>query len=989
MSITTLLRPGLAIATIACLTMTYNATAQTLEENIAEIYQQWIPAHTEVGKVKVKSIKFDDKTKTATVNVNDAGVDMHYTPETYNGLVEALKAGLPKDKRNYKIVIMSGKQDVGELVLGTPRNNPAPTEAERFVERTWMQEAPQGLDGANIAVWQSHGWYFEPKLNRWEWQRARVMETVEDLYTQSYVMPFLMPMLENAGAYVMSPRERDIQLIEIIVDGDGGHAYAGGYTEKNGKKKWSDGGEGFAYVNDVLYGTDNPFKNGRYRKAKTVNNLNDASTAVYKADIPEAGDYAVYVSYASEPNSVTKAPYTIHSKRGDQTVTVNQKMAGGTWVYLGHFPFDAGEQEIVSLTNFVPGVEGVVTADAVKIGGGMGNVARTPGEPLDSLDYQPMLSNYPRFTEGARYWLQWAGMPDSVYSPTKGINDYQDDYCSRALWVNYMSGGSSMNPQQPGLGIPLDLSFAWHTDAGTTLNDSIIGTLSIYSTDKGNPLANGGTRLASRDLADIVQTEIVTDIRAGFEPEWSRRKLWDRGYYEARVPVVPSMLLELLSHQNLADMKYGLDPTFRFAVSRAVYKGMLKFLAARDGREYVVQPLPVRSFAINHGSGNDYVLSWKETVDTLEPTAKPDYYVVEMRINDGAFQEAAKVSDMQWTFTGAQPDNIYSFRIVAGNNGGVSFPSETLAMGISSQGGREVTVVNGFTRISAPDWFEAGEIAGFVDDRDHGVPYINDISFIGDQIEFRRSIPWMDDDASGFGSSRANYEKEVIAGNTFDYPAIHGQAIMAAGHSFISQSVEAFADPLNTCDSKIIDLILGKQKETPIGRGIMGTRYKALTTELQDALTRHAQQGADILVTGSYVATDLWDNAYSTPEVRERDQKFADEILGFKWRVGQASITGEVYQVPIRYKAFTGGEYAFNSQLNADSYAVESPDSFYASNPEKGATLMRYTENNLVAGIATDQGDYQTVILGFPFEVIKGADNRDSLMKQILNFFGE
>ena len=57
------------------------------------------------------------------------------------------------------------------------------------------------------------------------------------------------------------------------------------------------------------------------------------------------------------------------------------------------------------------------------------------------------------------------------------------------------------------------------------------------------------------------------------------------------------MLLELLSHQNFADMKFGLDPTFRFTVSRAIYKGMLKYLSARYGCAYAVQPLPVNSFA--------------------------------------------------------------------------------------------------------------------------------------------------------------------------------------------------------------------------------------------------------------------------------------------------------------------------------------------------------------------------------------------------------
>ena len=43
----------------------------------------------------------------------------------------------------------------------------------------------------------------------------------------------------------------------------------------------------------------------------------------------------------------------------------------------------------------------------------------------------------------------------------------------------------------------------------------------------------------------------------------------------------------------MADMRYGLDPAFRFTASRAVYKGILKFLANRYGCAYAVQPLPV------------------------------------------------------------------------------------------------------------------------------------------------------------------------------------------------------------------------------------------------------------------------------------------------------------------------------------------------------------------------------------------------------------
>ncbi len=34
------------------------------------------------------------------------------------------------------------------------------------------------------------------------------------------MLPYLVPMLENSGAVVMLPRERDVQKNEVIVDND-------------------------------------------------------------------------------------------------------------------------------------------------------------------------------------------------------------------------------------------------------------------------------------------------------------------------------------------------------------------------------------------------------------------------------------------------------------------------------------------------------------------------------------------------------------------------------------------------------------------------------------------------------------------------------------------------------------------------------------------------------------------------------------------------
>lgn len=93
-----------------------------------------------------------------------------------------------------------------------------------------------------------------------------------------------------------------------------------------------------------------------------------------------------------------------------------------------------------------------VSADAVKIGGGYGNVARTVCDSLRQADtfYPEETSGYPRFCEGARYWLQWAGFDASVYSPKNFTDDYKDDYMSRAHWVNALAGGSERMPDSAG-----------------------------------------------------------------------------------------------------------------------------------------------------------------------------------------------------------------------------------------------------------------------------------------------------------------------------------------------------------------------------------------------------------------------------------------------------------------------------------------------------------------------------------------------------------
>ncbi|MCX6259490.1 MAG: N-acetylmuramoyl-L-alanine amidase, partial [Bacteroidia bacterium] len=812
-----------------------------------------------------------------------------------------------------------------------------------LVRKTGGNDPSKGLFGNSIALWHSHGYYFEMALDRWEWQRAKLFGTVEDISIMGYVVPYLTKMLENAGATVFLPRERDIQTHEVIVDND--RSTQGSefvlHSEKNIQKIQ----KGFL-LTDTLFPGFNPFKNGT-----SLRIINDSAT--YIPEIPQKGDYTVYISYPLLQDNSKEVRYIVSHTGGKTEFIVDQTMGGETWIYLGTFNFNSGRNAGTG-SIVVKGADkdnGLIALDAVRFGGGMGNVARRPSADIiknqqslneniaegiekgnpDASEFTWKLSGMPRFLEASRYWLQYAGMPDTlVYTPTNYKNDYNDDYQSRGLWVNYLAGDpwSAGNDKTGGLGLPVDLSLAFHSDAGVTPGDSIIGTLAIFYTSADNgKFASGTSRMASRDLSDIVQTQIVEDIRKEFEPQWTRRGLWDRPYSEVRRPNVPGMLLELLSHQNLADMRYNLDPRFRFSVSRSVYKGILKYLAYVENREYTVQPLPVTGFAITPLSGKKVRLSWEPVIDGDEPTSKPDKYRIYERRGDNGFG---------------------------------------------------VLVVSGFDRISGPSWIDTGSVAGIAWWDDRGVPFHNDMITIGDQYDFNRKDPWLDDDSPGWGASYTDIAGKVNPGNNFNYPYIHGKAIMDAGYSFFSVSDEYFTSPaMDASNYKIIDLIFGEEKSTQFFNDTSRIDFRIYTPELMEKIEQVTQAGTGIFMSGAYVGSDLLIPGDSTAI------KFAGKTLHFLPRTGHAERTGKIYATDYAKPAFTG-TFNFNTGYSPSIYSVEAPDAIEPAG--KGAVCsFRYSENNTSAGVAF-KGVYNTIILGFPFETILSEKQRELLMSQILNF---
>ena len=977
-------------------------------------------------KFKYDTVVVNPQSKSVRLVMNEGFSYIPFRPENTLRYSQDFKQLLGRKFRNYSVSIESMKKEIQELIPNFYRDQSVAIDAKRLSQTTYTKlpvvrnssantNFPEGLSNRNIALWHSHGWYYENTLDRWEWQRARVFLTVEDLWTMSFVVPYITPMLENAGAQVLLPRERDTQKHEIIIDADGsseGAIYQElGETLQDGKEN------GFGLKVPFLLEGENPFQMGGTRQMNARKNA--TSQVVFMPEISESGEYAVYISYVRNDENVTDAHYTVYHSGGKTEFLVNQTIGGETWIYLGTFRFEKGTNGRVELTNQSSETGKKVSVDAVRLGGGMGNVVRgmasdmdkllklrnDQGFALDSSKWLPFASQRPRYQEGARYFLQYAGMPDTlVYILNKakvdysnrgkdaaafakreaGKDDYKDDYQCRAEWVNYLMGapnGPKGNPNVKGLGIPVDMALAFHTDAGTTPDSTIVGTLMIYDTTYGlDAFANGQSRWASRDLADIIQTQVVGDLQKLYFPQWTRRPMWNKQYSEAARTKVPTVLSELLSHQNFADMAMAYDPRFKFDVSRAYYKGILKFLAFQNGQKYVVQPLSVNHFQMKT-EGKAIRLSWTPVTDKLEPTAVSKSYKIYTRIENGGFDNGREVNEPSYLFKDLKPGVIYSFKVTAMNEGGESFPSEILACSLPTDNQKPVLIVNAFDRICGPATFDNGKEAGFRMGEDEGVAYKTDLGYIGEQYDFDRKSPWKDDDASGWGSSHADQETRVVQGNSFDYPLVHGQSFRNNGLGFISMSDEAFEQKnWNATDFSALDIIFGEEKTTKPLYGLQKKDFTLFTPEMRQAISEYTSgEKAKLFLSGAYIGTDL-DLCGDTLA-----RHFASEVLHYRLMTNHASKSGSVYPVNAVADQFPG-KYLFVQDYNPGIYKVESPDAIEPKG-ENAKVLFRYKGDNKTAGVCFD-GNYHSVILGFPFETITTDKQRDELVGHILKYWG-
>ena len=184
----------------------------------------------------------------------------------------------------------------------------------------------------------------------------------------------------------------------------------------------------------MLLDGENPFTAGTSETVVTIapDDARHESTANWTADIPERGRYAVYVSYRSYPNSASDARYTINHLGGETHVTVNQQMCGGTWLYLGHYDLAKGKPKkpIVVLSNLSDEDETVVSADAVKIGGGENHRMGLFDMILLKDNHIDFAGGIRKAIHGAREYLRAKGKDIPIECEVRSLEDIDEVFAA-------------------------------------------------------------------------------------------------------------------------------------------------------------------------------------------------------------------------------------------------------------------------------------------------------------------------------------------------------------------------------------------------------------------------------------------------------------------------------------------------------------------------------------------------------------------------------
>jgi uncharacterized lipoprotein YddW (UPF0748 family) len=737
------------------------------------------------------------------------------------------------------------------------------------------QGQPQGsLTGTTAWLSAGHGWYWEGKLNRWTTQRGNNYGLVEDFSNAEAVNYYLARYLWNAGADVWFVRERAMTGHEVIVDNDTG---APGYTETGSWTASSYGGTGY--------------NGGDYRYATSTSVDPPTATATWTPNLPEAGWYPVWAWFRHGANRPAEARYQIHHAGGVTVVSISQEVHGQTWRYLGEYYFEAGSGGTVTLLNQSAEPGQAVIADAIRFGGGSG-----------SIEDGGATSGRPRWEEAAKYWARYQGAPPEVYTY---------DVVSRPLYAEWETAKGYSGEAENAVYI------SWHTNAGGGT-----GTESYIHNSEPTP--------GSAELQDWVHAELISDLRAAWDPAWVNRYQKSADFGELReLATIPGVLLEVAFHDTEVpgDADDLREPLFRQIAARAVFQGIVKYQAERQGRPVHLLPEPPQRLAARNTAPGQVTLTWAppDCCDGVLGDAAAGYKVYHST-NGRAFDNGIETTGLSLTLTGLNPGSLHFFRVTALNEGGESFPTPVVAVGTPLAGQQaRFLIVDGFERLD-----QAALIPQY------------EAPFLGtDQRMFLERM------------------------NRYDYAVEHGQALSACGLAFdgaVNEVIEA--GDVNLVSYPAVDWFTGEES---VADASLSEAERAL-------LAAYLDSGGRLLISGAEIGYDLVEYG--------RDPAFYHDYLHSSYQ-GDDAGTYDFSGTP--GSIFDGLTGSFDDSTGG-TYDVDFPDRLTSA--AGSDTILEYVGGQGGgAAVAYAAGSGTRVVhFGFPLETVTDPAIRTALVCRSADF---
>jgi N-acetylmuramoyl-L-alanine amidase len=774
-------------------------------------------------------------------------------------------------------ITVSPKKEAAEASVSEADSRPRPA-SQPPVE---VLGRPQGaLTGKTVYVSSGHGWQWTGSA--WRTQRPPYPDSsmgyvgpiIEDHNNAEVVNQYLLRYLWNAGADVWTARERDMNPIEYIVDNE-----SAGFSTSGAWGTIDTGG----YAN-------------RYVQAAADSGGSASATWTFDP-VPSDGVYGLYVWYVPGPDRASDAHYTVQHAGGATELTVDQLHHGSTWRYVGRFPVRAGERLVVTLNSRSATPGRVVVADAVRLGGGWfdNSDLASNGGPVETD--APYGADEPWWEVAAYYNVQRMGIDPDDFS-------YFNDVVARPMWARWEHANTGDDA----------VYISWHTNGYNGHNTTTRGTVSYIHSSQ----AVAG----SADLRHAIHSELINDIRAGWDPSWvdlgeassdlgELRELWDSNASNA----IRGVLVEIAYHDHATDTDALKDPRFALLSARAVYQGIVKYY----GVDLPLLPEPPTHLVVRNDGPGQIRVSWRPSpVDGIDLVGdSAERYRVYTSPDGLGWDNGREVFGTETKLTGLQENELIFVRVTAINAGGESFPTPVLAARSGADGVARILVVDGFDRIDRQ---------GLIMENDpiYGI----NARLFPDQI------------------------------NSYDYVIQHGENIELPFDSAVNEAVADGSLVLSSYGA--IDWVLGEESTTD---------HTFDPTE-QGIVSAYLEGGGALFVSGSEIGWDLVTHG-NGPEFY-RNYLVAD-LAGDDAGTYQAKPTNE--------GIFAGlGTIEFR-----EGYDVDSPDQL-TPRLGSTAALNYLGGMGGTAAVQYEGGGCRRVVhMGFPYETIAAAQ-RPAVMARVIDF---